>query len=53
MMPPLSPCVDADFDQVSVGIPTSKPSHQITKITKNKQSTDKNKPPETDINTTS
>ena len=45
MMPQLSPCVDADFAWVSVGIPTSKPSRQITKttkITKNKQLTDKN-----------
>ena len=32
MMPPLSPCVDADFARVSVGIPTSKPSRAITKI---------------------
>ena len=32
MMPPLSPCVDAEFAQVSVGIPKSKPSRAITKI---------------------
>ena len=32
MMPPLSPCVDADFSRVSVGIPKSKPSRAITKI---------------------
>ena len=32
MMPPLSPCVDADFARVSVGIPMSKPSRAITKI---------------------
>ena len=48
-MPSLSPCVDADFDQVSVGIPTSKPSRAITKI---KQLMDENKPPKTDINAT-
>ena len=33
MMPPLSPCVNADFDRVSVGIPKSKPSHAIKKST--------------------
>ena len=32
MMPPLSPCVDADFARVSVGISMSKPSCAITKI---------------------
>ena len=32
MMPPLSPCVDADFDRVSVEISKSKPSRAITKI---------------------
>ena len=34
MMPPLSPCVDADFDRISVGILKSKPSRAITKINK-------------------
>ena len=34
IMPPLSPCVDTDFDQVSVEIPKSKPSRAITKINK-------------------
>ena len=34
MMPPLSPCVDTDFAQVSVGIPKSKPSCAIAKINK-------------------
>ena len=34
MMPPLSPCVDADFSRVSVEIPKSKPSRAITKINK-------------------
>ena len=53
IMPPLSLCVDADFSRVSVGIPTSKPSHQITKITKIKKLTDKNNQPETEINATS
>ena len=33
-MPPLSPCVDADFAQVSLGIPKLKPSRAITKINK-------------------
>ena len=32
MMFPLSPCVETDFAQISVGIPKSKPSHAITKI---------------------
>ena len=32
IMPPLSPCVDDEFDRVSVGIPKSKPSRVITKI---------------------
>ena len=32
MMPPLSPCIDADFSRVSVGIPKSKHSRTITKI---------------------
>ena len=30
-MPPLSPCVDAEFSRVSVSIPKSKPSRAITK----------------------
>ena len=34
MMPSLSPCVDADFARVSVGIPKSKHSRVITKINK-------------------
>ena len=34
MMPPLSPCLDAGFARVSVGIPKSKPSHAITKTNK-------------------
>ena len=34
MMPLLSPCVDTDFAQVSVGIPKSKPSCAIAKINK-------------------
>ena len=34
IMPPLSPCVNTDFDWVSVGITKSKPSHAITKINK-------------------
>ena len=53
MMPPLSPCVDADLARVSVGVPTSKPYRQITKTTKVKQLTDKNKSPDNDINETS
>ena len=32
MMPPLSPCVGADFAWVSVGIPKSKPFRAIIKI---------------------
>ena len=32
MMPTLSPCVDAEFSRISVGIPKSKPSCAITKI---------------------
>ena len=32
IMPPLSPCVNADFARVSVGIPKSKPSRAITTI---------------------
>ena len=32
IMPPLSPCINADFARVSVGIPKSKPSRAITKI---------------------
>ena len=31
MMPPLSPCVNAESDRVSVGIPKSKPSRAIKK----------------------
>ena len=34
MMLPLSPCVDADFSRVSLGIPKSKYFHAITKINK-------------------
>ena len=34
MMPPLSPCVNAEFSQVSVGIPKSKHSRAIPKINK-------------------
>ena len=33
-MPPLSPCVHADFARVSVCIPKSKPSRAITNIKK-------------------